>query len=176
MTVQESVAALNHYRHNGHAGWYASTDTIYGGGPCEEYTIFEAEALAHWYERGGSPRPKQPTITGITLVPRHHGPVLPGHPFGDVMQTYSVQASVIGPDVASRSLSTALNGGAPAVAPLAAGFTCAIGDTFVLILTDTGTDGVASLPSAPFTGTAAAPPVGPAQPTITGVTLVSSAP
>jgi hypothetical protein len=179
MHPQEAVAALNHYMHHGHAGWYATpAGEVTANGDVDTYTFWEAEALARAYEHHTNPKPKQPKITGITLVPKHHGPN-PKHPLeSNDMENFSVQTSTDAtpdPTVATRTLTVTLNQGTPSVGLLSAGFSGAIGDTYSLTLVDTGTDGLASDPSDPFTGTitAVVVAIAPPKPVITGVTQLA---
>ena len=98
------------------------------------------------------------------------------------MLGYSVQVAA-DPTVATYQLTyttSATNGGpvsAPTTVDLAAGIACNPLDDVSLTVVAVGTDGVSSIPSLPFTFTAASgplvPPAAPAQPVITGVTQTS---
>jgi hypothetical protein len=137
-----------------------------------------AIAIARIFWLDGRPVPARPVIGGVSLTTKQHFDPQTGAL--TKMLTYSVQASAADATVASRSLSytTAPAAGpvsAPTVNDISVGVTCNPLDAVVVTLTDTGTDGIASQPSAPFSFTAAAGPlpVGPVTPSITGVTQTS---
>ena len=103
------------------------------------------------------------------------------------MLGYSVQVAP-DPTVASYELTYtttpagSTTASSPTTVPLATGIVCNPLDSVTLTVVATGTDGAVSVPSAPYTFTAAAgplvpppppPPTPPAQPVILGVTQTS---
>jgi hypothetical protein len=173
MTIAEVAAAVfNAFRHHGHIGWFPWQTKVLGTNQYEAFDSFEAQAIATAYLALPAAAPPQPSVVSITVVSTTTFSFFERVFMANV---YSVQASAVDPAVvASRSLSVVINNAAPLVGTLDAGFTCAIGDTGTLTLTDMGVDGVASAPSDPFPFTAAAAATGPDKPTILGITLVSS--
>jgi hypothetical protein len=181
MTLHECIAILNRFEFEFYDHWKIEDGLVVGSGFDQILSPFIAKAIARAFLNGDRPAPRQPNIEGVTLLLAQHFDPLTGRL--TMALTYSVQASAADVSVASRQLSYTTQGAGTPISPatvvdLSVGIVCNPLDAVSATLTDTGTDGVASLPSPAFTFTAAAgplppPPPVPVTPTITGVTQTS---
>lgn len=182
MTLEQAVVILTRHRFLW-STWRVEGHEAVGDGRWDRLPAFMAIAVALAFQAGHRPIPMTPIIAGVTLLPQYRHPdvrILPEHN----MLTYSVQVSPIDPAVATYQLTfttTPQDGTTPGPAttvPLDSGISCNPLDAVELTVVGVGTDGASSLPSAPFSFTAASgPPVPPAAvpatPIVTGVTQTS---